>query len=381
MSEGRKGFSSLVSLLARVRPNQALRPASTYAIYRMKGIYSTICSRGYRRISMNVLVTGGAGFVGSHLVEGLVRSGHRVRVMDDLSTGRRYNLRHLAPAIEWIEDTVLDPAALQHAVEGVEVVFHQAAISSVSGSVRDPAACHEANVSGTLNVLLAARDAGVRRVIYAGCSSAYGAGVGRPRDETVLPRPATTYAVTKLAGERYCQVFAQQYNLETVCLRYFSVFGPRQHGQSEHASAIPQFVAALQAGCSLTLLGDGSQLHDFVCVEDVVAANLLAMTARGVSGEVINVGSGQPTSLNELAALLGRIAGAELQIDYLPTRGGNPTHPLADISKARALLGYDPEVSLASGLRQTWAYYGTGEGQRELLTGRSIQAVRAPIGD
>jgi nucleoside-diphosphate-sugar epimerase len=311
---------------------------------------------------MRVLVTGGAGFVGSHLVEGLVGSGYRVRVLDDLATGSRANLDHLAGDIELREESILDPEALRRAMDGIEVVFHEAAIPSVPRSVRNPAMSNEVNVTGTLNVLIAARDAGVRRLIYAGSSSAYGAtsAVAESPDgrrvETMPTLPMSPYAVAKLAGEHYCQVFAQIYGLETVCLRYFNVFGPRQDPKSEYAAVIPRFITALMDGRPLTIFGDGTQSRDFTYVANVVAANLLAMSAPSVSGETFNIGCGRQTSLNELARQLGEIAGAPPRIDYMPARSGDVPCSLADISKARSLLGYEPAVSLATGLRRTWEF-------------------------
>jgi UDP-glucose 4-epimerase len=306
---------------------------------------------------MNVLVTGGAGFIGSHLVEGLVGAGHRVRVLDDLATGRAENLRHLESAIELREDTILDAEALRRSMEGIEVVFHQAAIPSVPRSVRNPVLSNEVNVTGTLNVLLAARDGGVRRLIYAASSSAYGGTPGHARVETMPTQPLSPYAVAKLAGEHYCQVFTQLYGLETVCLRYFNVFGPRQDPRSEYAAVIPRFIIALRARQPLTIYGDGTQSRDFTYVGNVVAANLQAMIAPGVSGEVFNIACGQQTSLNELARQLGKIAGVEPAIEYLPARRGDVPHSLADISKARVVLGYKPVVSLATGLRRTWEHF------------------------
>jgi nucleoside-diphosphate-sugar epimerase len=306
---------------------------------------------------MDVLVTGGAGFVGSHLVQGLARAGHRVRVLDDFSTGRRENLQHLESGIELLEGSILDSVILGRAVDGVEVVFHEAAIPSVPRSVRNPSMSNEVNVTGTLNVLLAARDAGVRRLIYAASSSAYGAATGGARVESMPPRPLSPYAVAKLAGEHYCQVFAQIYGLETVCLRYFNVFGPRQDPASEYAAVIPKFITALLARRPLTIYGDGTQSRDFTYVENVIAANLLAMTAPEASGHVFNIGCGQQTSLNELVRQLGRIAQAEPAISYCPPQSGDVPYSLADITKARTLLGYEPIVSLATGLRQTWDYF------------------------
>jgi UDP-glucose 4-epimerase len=310
---------------------------------------------------MRVLVTGGAGFIGSHLVDALLGAGHEVRVLDDFSTGRRENLRHRAGAIELFEGTILDPEALRRAMEGVEGVFHEAAIPSVPRSVRNPAISNAVNVTGTLNILIAARDAGVRRLVYAASSSAYGAAAERALRESMPARPLSPYAVTKLAGEHYCQVFAQIYGLETVCLRYFNVFGPRQDPNAEYAAVIPKFLTALLDGRPLTVYGDGTQSRDFTYVGNVVAANLRAMTAAGVSGEVFNVGCGQQSSLNELARQLGQIAGAQPQVTYLPARGGDILHSLADISKARALLGYEPAVWLGVGLRRTWEHFA---GQR-----------------
>jgi UDP-N-acetylglucosamine/UDP-N-acetyl-alpha-D-glucosaminouronate 4-epimerase len=327
---------------------------------------------------MHVLVTGGAGFVGSHLVEGLVRSGHQVRVLDNFATGSRDNLDHLAGEIELIEATILDREALSRAMSGVEIVFHEAAIPSVPRSVRNPVLTNEVNVTGTLNVLIAARDAGVRRLVYAGSSSAYGsppageAWEGK-RVETMAARPMSPYAVAKLAGENYCRVFALIYDLETVCLRYFNVFGPRQDPNSEYAAVIPKFITALRDGHPLTIFGDGSQSRDFTFVANVVAANLLAMTAPSVAGEMFNVGCGQHTSLNELARQLGEIAGVTPRIDYLPARSGDVPYSLADIAKARSLLGYEPAVSLADGLQQTWDYFVEEDNAGRCRTGaRSV---------
>jgi UDP-glucose 4-epimerase len=311
---------------------------------------------------MKVLVTGGAGFIGSHLVEGLLRAGHPVRVLDDFATGRRENLQHLAGEFELITGSILDAGTLHGALRGIEVVYHEAAIPSVPRSVRNPALSNEVNVTGTLNLLIAARDAGVRRVVYAGSSSAYGAtaegaAVGTARVESLPTRPMSPYAVAKLAGEQYCQVFARIYNLETVCFRYFNVFGPRQDPQSEYAAVIPKFITAMLEDRPLTIFGDGTQSRDFTYVGNVVAANLLAMTAPSVSGEVMNIGCGRQTSLNDLAHQLGQIAGAAPRIDHQPARVGDVPHSLADISKARSLLGYDPAVTLTEGLRATWNYF------------------------
>jgi UDP-glucose 4-epimerase len=334
---------------------------------------------------MDVLVTGGAGFIGSHLVEGLLRSGHSVRVLDDFATGRRENLQHLAGEFTMVEGSILDPETLRAALSGIEVVYHEAAIPSVPRSVRNPGMSNEVNVTGTLNVLIAARDAGVRRLVYAGSSSAYGATTegaakGTARVETLPARPMSPYAVAKLAGEHYCEVFARIYQLETVCLRYFNVFGPRQDPKSEYAAVIPKFITAILNGQPLTIFGDGTQSRDFTYVGNVVAANLLAMTASSVSGEVMNVGCGRQTSLNDLARQLAQIAGTAPRIDYQPARTGDVPHSLADISKARALLGYDPAVSLAEGLQETWDYFAAlraeGSQHRNAETRRSDRVLQ-----
>jgi nucleoside-diphosphate-sugar epimerase len=275
-------------------------------------------------------------------------------VLDDFATGRRENLQSFLGEIELIEESILNPTALSRAMAGIEVVFHEAAIPSVPRSVRDPARSNEVNVTGTLNVLLAARDAGVRRLVYAASSSAYGAAPGEVRTETMPARPMSPYAVAKLAGEQYCQVFARIYGLETVCLRYFNVFGPRQDPASEYAAVIPRFMIALREGRPLTIYGDGHQSRDFTYVGNVVAANLLAMTAPNASGEVFNIGCGQQTSLNELAQRLGQLAGIEPPVAYLPAQSGDVRHSLADISKARAILGYEPAIPLELGLQRTW---------------------------
>jgi UDP-glucose 4-epimerase len=294
-------------------------------------------------------------------VEKLVTLGHRVRVIDDFSTGRQANLLAVSSRIEFIEASILDPDALRRAMEGIEVVFHQAAIPSVPRSVRNPAMSNEVNATGTLNVLIAARDADVRRLIYAASSSAYGKAAGQtglqPRVESMAAQPLSPYAVAKLAGEQYCRVFAQIYGLETVCLRYFNVFGPRQDPDSEYAAVIPRFITALMENRPLTIYGDGTQSRDFTYVDNVVAANLLAMTAPDASGEVFNIGCGQRTSLNDLAQELGRIAGSEPPINYLPARSADIPHSFADISKARSVLGYEPAIPLATGLRHTWDYF------------------------
>jgi UDP-glucose 4-epimerase len=304
-------------------------------------------------VGLRVLVTGGAGFVGSNLVRALLAAGHSVRVIDNLATGRRANLDEVAGSIEWMEGSVADIGDARRAVAGIEVILHQAAIPSVSRSLRDPVASNAANVAGTLTLLTAAQAAGVRRLVYAGSSSAYGNTPELPKVETMPPNPRSPYAVSKLAGELYCRVFASLFPIETVCLRYFNVFGPRQDPNSPYAAVIPKFICLLAAGDELPVEGDGTQSRDFTYVANVVQANLKAMEAPGVSGETINVACGERFSLTELIGQLGGILGVTPRVRHLPPRPGDVPHSLADISKARALLGYAPDVTLPDGLRKT----------------------------
>jgi UDP-glucose 4-epimerase len=303
------------------------------------------------------LVTGGAGFIGSHICTALVGRGERVRVIDNLLTGKRANLAHLSGKIEFIEASITDENAIRQAVEHVSVVFHQAAIPSVPRSVREPRLNHEANVNGTFNVLMAARDAGVRRVVYAASSSAYGDTETLPKVETMLPAPLSPYAAAKLVGEYYCQVFTRVYGLETVALRYFNVFGPRQDPTSPYSGVISKFVTVLLDGAAPTIFGDGEQSRDFTYIDNVVDANLRAAEAPDAAGEVINVAISARITLNELLAQLQRIIGTNLTPNYSEMRAGDVRHSLADITKAQKLLGYKPLVGLADGLRQTVAWY------------------------
>jgi len=303
------------------------------------------------------LVTGGAGFIGSHLCAALVRRGERVRVLDNLSTGRRANLAHLEGQVEFIEASVTDEAATRRAVEGVGVVFHEAAIPSVPRSVNEPRLNHESNANGTFNVLMAARDAGVRRVVYAASSSAYGDTETLPKAENMLPSPLSPYAAAKLMGEYYCQVFTRVYGLETVSLRYFNVFGPRQDPSSPYSGVISKFVTALLKGEAPTIFGDGEQSRDFTYIDNVVDANLRAAEVPDVGGQVINVAIGERITLNQLLAELQEIIGTNLRPNFAETRAGDVRHSLADITTARKLLGYEPLVGLAEGLQQTVAWY------------------------
>ncbi|MFN7949651.1 MAG: SDR family oxidoreductase [Blastocatellia bacterium] len=303
------------------------------------------------------LVTGGAGFIGSHICTALVERGERVRVLDNLITGKRANLAHLADRIEFIEASITDEAATRQAAEGVSVIFHQAAIPSVPRSVKEPRLNHDANVNGTFNVLMAARDAGVKRVVYAASSSAYGETEELPKRETMLPSPLSPYAAAKLVGEYYCQVFTRVYGLETVALRYFNVFGPRQDPTSPYSGVISKFVTSLLSGEAPVIFGDGEQSRDFTYIDNVVDANLRAAEAPAAAGEVMNVAIGERITLNQLLAELQQIIGTNLKASYAETRAGDVRHSLADISKAQRLLGYTPLVGLAEGLQRTVAWY------------------------
>ncbi|HIE09067.1 MAG TPA: SDR family oxidoreductase [Armatimonadetes bacterium] len=300
------------------------------------------------------LVTGGAGFIGSHIVERLVRLGKKVRVVDNLSTGRLENIAHLLDEIEFIEGDICDPDLVREAMEGVEFVLHQAAIPSVPRSVENPLSTHEANVTGTVNVLVAAKEAGVKRVVYASSSSVYGDQPELPKRENQPPAPKSPYAASKLAGEYYCLAFCHVYGLDVVCLRYFNVFGPRQDPDSPYAAVVPKFISAFIKGEPPTIHGDGEQTRDFTFVQNVVDANLLALKAEGAKGEVFNIASGKAVSVNRLARLIRELIGAvEVEPTYGPPRPGDIRHSWADISKAERILGYKPRWSLKEGLKAT----------------------------
>ena len=312
------------------------------------------------------LVTGGAGFIGSHIVERLVRLGESVVVLDNLSTGTFANLAPWLESITFVQGDIRHLPTVREACIGADYVLHQAALPSVPRSVNDPIASNDANVGGTLNVLVAARDAGVRRVVYAGSSSAYGDTPTLPKREDMPARPLSPYAVSKYTGELYCQVFAKLYSLETVVLRYFNVFGPRQDPTSHYAAAIPKFIIALQQGTRPVIYGDGEQSRDFTYVANAIEANLLACRAEEAAGEVINIACGQRTSLNQLVHMLGRIAHSDLGAAHEKARAGDVKHSLADIAKAQRLLGYSPAVSLEEGLTHTSEYYALLSAQRAL---------------
>jgi len=303
------------------------------------------------------LVTGGAGFIGSHLVEALCGRGDEVRVIDNLSTGHRENLARVEDRIAFIRADLNDPAALEEAVRGAEVVFHLAALPSVPRSVEDPLSANRANVDATVGLLWQARRAGVRRVIYAASSSAYGNSPELPRDESALPDPLSPYAASKVAGEFYCRAFWQCYGLETVSLRYFNIFGPRQDPASQYAAAIPRFIAAMLRDEPPTVYGDGEQSRDFTYVENAVRANLLAADRPEAVGRTFNIGSGTATTVNGVIAAINRILGKDLSATFAPPRPGDVRHSLADISLARKYLGYEPAVSFEEGLRRTIEFF------------------------
>ncbi len=301
-----------------------------------------------------VLVTGGAGFIGSYLAASLAEGGARVRVIDDLSTGHRENLEEIGGDIDFIEASLADEEATRRALEGVEVVFHEAAIPSVPRSVNDPRSTHIASVDATFSLLLAARDRGVRRVIYAASSSAYGDQPTLPKVEDMCPDPLSPYAVAKLVGEYYCRVFTRVYGLETVALRYFNVFGPRQDPTSQYSGVISRFIATLLSGERPTIFGDGEQSRDFTYIANVVKANLNAVETTTGIGQVINVANGERTTLNELLEILKRLTGrAEVKAEYKEPRAGDVKHSLADNTRAKEMLTYQTLVGLEEGLQLT----------------------------
>ena len=302
------------------------------------------------------LVTGGAGFIGSHLAEELVRRGHRVRVADSLVTGKRRNLEHVR-GVDFLEGDLADLTFARTATDGMEFVLHQAAIASVPRSVKDPITSNRANIDASLNVLVAARDAGVKRVVYAGSSSVYGDTPTLPKHEGMAPNPLSPYALQKLVGEEYCRLFTRLYGLETVTIRYFNVFGPRQDPGSPYSGVISLFAMALLEGRQPTIYGNGEQTRDFTYVANVVDGVLKACEARDANGQTINVATGSRMSLNELLQVMNRLAGTSLEPLRQEARAGDVKDSQADISKAQSLLGYQPTVSSEDGLKRTLEWY------------------------
>src|SRR6267143_391487 len=300
------------------------------------------------------LVTGGAGFIGSHIAAGLIDRGARVRIIDDLSTGHRENIAEIGGDVDFIQASLTDPKAVSRALQHVGWVFHEASIPSVPRSVAQPAETHEASVNATFSLLLAARDCGVRRLVYAASSSAYGDQPELPKREDMRPDPLSPYAVAKLVGEYYCQVFSRVYHLETVSLRYFNVFGPRQDPGSQYSGVVSRFIGALFTNQQPVIYGDGEQSRDFTYIDNVVDANLKAASAAGASGKVVNIANGERISLNQLLHELKDLTHQTgITADYQEPRVGDVRHSLADTSRARQLLGYEPLVGLREGLQKT----------------------------
>lgn len=312
---------------------------------------------------MRYLITGGAGFIGSHIVERLLKEGHSVCVLDNFSSGKRENLSFVnnytlhAKRYTLIEGDIRDPDTCRKAVEGVDFVLHQAALRSVPKSINDPLSYNEVNVSGTLNLLLASRDFKVKRFVFASSSSIYGDTKKLPEQEKHLPAPISPYAASKLAAECYCHMFSSVYNLQTVCLRYFNVFGPRQSLESEYAVAVPKFITSILSGKKPPIYGDGKQSRDFTYVDNVVEANLLSCKAPNVSGEVFNIACGRACTVLELLKYLNRILDTQVKPEFNPPRPGDVRHTLACVKKVQKLLGFRVKVDFLQGLRKTAEWF------------------------
>ena len=303
------------------------------------------------------LVTGGAGFIGSHIVRRLIADGHRVRVLDNLSTGNMDKLADVIDRVEFIEGDLRQEADCRAACAGVEMVFHEAALPSVPRSVEDPQTFHANNIDGTFQLFLAAKEAGCRRIIYAASSSAYGDQPTQPKRETMLPAPLSPYALNKLVGEYYARVFYESYGLETISLRYFNVFGPHQDPESQYAAAIPAFVSAILKGEQPLIYGDGEQTRDFTHIDNVVEANMLAAVAKTTRGQVINVACGQSVTINQVINTINKLLGTDLKPRYTPPRAGDVMHSLADVTLAREVIGFEPHLMFEDGLARAIEWY------------------------
>ena len=303
-------------------------------------------------------MTGGAGFVGSHLVRFFLDRGERVRVLDNFSTGKRENLSEVEGKIELVQGSLSSPSDVEAALDGVDFVLHQAAIPSVPRSVEFPLESHESNATGTLRLLRCAAEAGVRRLVYASSSSVYGANPTLPKVESMPTEPLSPYAVSKLSAEQYAVVFHRLYGLETVSLRYFNVFGPRQDPNSPYSGVVSRFIDAIASGSQPTIHGDGEQTRDFTYIENVAWANFAATERPEAAGSVYNIGCATRVSVNELWRVMAELAGSKLEPRYAPSRSGDVPHSLADIGRARKDLGYEPAIDLREGLRRTLSYYG-----------------------
>lgn len=313
---------------------------------------------------MRYVVTGGAGFIGSNMVDELVRRGHTVTVLDDLSAGKESNLAHIRGKIDFLVGSITDLAAVQSAVQGADYVIHLAARTSVPRSVKDPLESNHVNINGTLNVLVAARDAKVKRFVYAASSSAYGETPTQPKVETMQSQPISPYGVTKYVGELYAQVFGRNYGLENASVRYFNVFGPRQDPTSQYSGVLSRFMLAVIQGQRPVIYGDGEQSRDFTFIENVVDVTLRACETSGASGLVFNGGTGERITLNKVLRQLEKITGKKLQAKYDPPRTGDIRDSQADISLARKVLGYQPSVDFETGLERTWQWYQSAYAER-----------------
>ena len=306
---------------------------------------------------MRYLVTGGAGFIGSNIVEKLVEKGQFVRVLDNFATGQRANIEEFLSKIELFEGDIRDFWTVVRATKDIDIVLHQAALPSIPRSIDNPLTTTEVNINGTLNVLEAGRFNGVKRIVYASSSSVYGDSPEMPKHEEMKPRPKSPYAITKLAGEEYCLNFHALYGIETVALRYFNIFGPRQNPHSQYSSVIPKFIRLLQEGKRPTIWGDGTSSRDFTYIDNVVQANLLACEMKNAPGHIINIACGRAFSINEMVEKLNGILGTNIPGDHGPEKKGEVKHSLADIGKAKKILGYEPKIGFEEGLRRTVEWF------------------------